>query len=85
MTLHIHRVSGSTLADDGDIPLHVPEGWQIADGNGDDIRVCGAYPWKSGGLVFANGDCCRTALLWPKHAGAQFLFISRNIYKNYKS
>ena len=37
-------------------------GWQIAGGDADDVRVCGAHPWQSQWLVFANGDCCGTAM-----------------------
>ena len=61
MTLHMRRVDDSTKVYDGEQPLEVPEGWQIADGSADDVRVCGAHPWQSGGLVFANGDRYGTA------------------------
>ena len=37
-------------------------GWQIAGGDADDVRVCGAHPWQSQFLVFANGDYYGTAL-----------------------
>ena len=36
-------------------------GWQIAGGDADDVRVCGAHPWQSEWLVFANGDIYGTA------------------------
>jgi hypothetical protein len=65
LTLHCHKVDDSTLASDGHVshqPLPVPAGWQIADGNADDIRVCGAHPWQSYYLVFANGSGCGTAM-----------------------
>ncbi len=42
-------------------PLPVPVGWQIADGNADDVRVCGAHAWQSNTLVFANGHAYGTA------------------------
>ncbi len=42
--------------------LNVPAGWQIADGDADDVRVCGAHPWQSWWLVFANGDSYGTAM-----------------------
>ena len=35
-------------------------GWQIAGGDADDVRVCGAHPWQSDWLVFANGDAYGT-------------------------
>ena len=61
MTLHMRRVDVSTMANDGNQPLDVPAGWQIADGSADDARVCGAHPWQSHYLVFANGDVYGTA------------------------
>ncbi len=53
MTLHRHKVDDITIVRDGHQPLDVPAGWQIADGNADDARVCGAHPWQSRFLVFA--------------------------------
>ena len=61
MTLHRHKVDDSTIVPDGCQPVHVPAGWQIADGSADDARVCGAHPWQSNLLVFANGDVYGTA------------------------
>jgi hypothetical protein len=37
-------------------------GWQIAGGDADDARVCGAHPWQSHFLVFANGVVKDTAM-----------------------
>ena len=37
-------------------------GWQIAGGDADDVRVCGAHPWQSHYLVFANGHRYGTAM-----------------------
>jgi hypothetical protein len=55
-------VVGDYVEWDSEQPLHVPSGWRIADGDADDIRVCGAHPWQSWWLVFANGDSCGTAM-----------------------
>jgi hypothetical protein len=60
MTLHCHKVDDHHNVEDGSKPEHVPSGWQIAPGDADDIRVCGAHPWQSYGLVFANGDAYGT-------------------------
>jgi hypothetical protein len=57
----MHRVEDRTEVQDGQQSLHVPAGWQIADGTADDIRVCGAHPWQSQCLVFANGAAYGTA------------------------
>jgi hypothetical protein len=70
MTLHRRAVDVNGWLDDGEEPLPLPAGWQIAEGNADDIRVCNAHPWHSHALVFANGDrygtsgCCD-----PKYKG----------------
>ena len=62
MTLHSHKIDDSTLVSDAGKPLQVPAGWQIAVGDADDIRVCGAHPWQSHYLVFADGDVYGTAM-----------------------
>ncbi len=82
MTLHRHKVDDSTTVEDGKQPVHVPAGWQIADGNADDCRVCRAHPWQSHCLVFANGDVCGTAACGdPYYIGNAQLLFSRKIYK----
>ncbi len=69
MTLHCHTVDVGTLVEDGKKPLHVPTGWQIAAGDADDARVCGAHPWQSICLVFANGDAYGTSMCDPSYIG----------------
>jgi hypothetical protein len=65
MTLHCHKVSNfphdGTVVKDGEEPLRVPAGWQIADGDAEDICVCSTFCWHSDYLVFANGDIYYTA------------------------
>jgi hypothetical protein len=64
MTLHTHKVDDDrTVVYDGDQPVHVPSGWEIAPGDADDIRVCAAHPWQSCFLIFSNGDTCGTAMV----------------------
>ncbi len=69
MTLHSHKIDDRKLFQDGYKPSQVPAGWQIAVGDADDIRVCGAHPWQSYYLVFANGDYYGTAMCNPSHIG----------------
>ena len=69
MTLHRRKVDDRTKVKDGQQPLPVPAGWQIAEGNADDIRVCAAHPWQSSYLVFANGDRYGTAAARSSHIG----------------
>jgi hypothetical protein len=64
MTLHCHIVDDRRRVEDGDTPVHVPAGWQIATGDADDIRVCGAHPWQSSCLVLANGGAYGTAMCY---------------------
>jgi hypothetical protein len=78
MTLHSHKIDDRTLVRDGDKPSQVPAGWQIAVGDADDIRVCGAHPWQSHWLVFANGDFCGTAMCYdPPYIGKNPLLQNR--------
>ncbi len=69
-TLHGRKVDNSTIVKNGSERVPVPAGWQIADGTADDIRVCGADPWQSICLVFANGDGYITSMASPSDAGA---------------
>ena len=61
-TLHVHKVDDRTLVKDGAKPLPVPAGWNIAPGDADDVRVCGAHPWQSTWLVFADNYLYGTAM-----------------------
>jgi hypothetical protein len=62
MTLNVHKVDDRTIVNNGAKPLHVPPGWQIADGSADDVRVCVSHPWQTYKLVFADGLCCGTTM-----------------------
>jgi hypothetical protein len=55
MTLHRRKFNVLAVATDGDHPVHVPEGWQIAPGDADDARVIGAHPWQTRMMSCANG------------------------------
>jgi hypothetical protein len=70
MTLHRHIVADRAIVQDGMLPLHLPLGWQIAEGNADDARVCGAHAWQSNSLVFADGYCYGTAQGYSDYVGA---------------
>jgi hypothetical protein len=78
MTLHSHKIADRRLVGDGHNPSQVPAGWQIAVGDADDIRVCGAHPWQSHYLVFANGDIYGTAMCSnPSYIGKNSLLQNR--------
>jgi hypothetical protein len=55
MTVHRHKVDGTAIVHDGNQQCEVPDGWIIAVGDEDDIRVCGAHPWQVEWLLFENG------------------------------
>ncbi len=72
MTLHVHKVDDRTLVQDGQKPVPVPDGWNIAPGDADDVRVCGAHPWQSNWLVLADAYICGTAMCHiPSYIGTQ--------------
>ena len=79
MTLHRHKVDDRTIVNDGKQPLPVPAGWQIAEGNADDIRVCAAHPWQSRYLIFANGDHYGTAACHSSYIGEFRLRLWRRL------
>ena len=85
MTLHRRKVDDRTPVEGCDQLLDVPGGWQIADGSADDVRVCGAHPWQSYCLLFANGDGCGTAACHPSFIGNAQLRFSRKIYKKIRN
>jgi hypothetical protein len=71
MTLHRRKVDGGGVAnwvEDGNQPMHVPEhaGWRIADGNADDIRVCGAHPVAEFSSHLRQRESLRNNRLQPK-------------------
>ena len=55
MTVHRHQVDRTAIVHDGNQQCEVPDGWIIAVGDEDDIRVCGAHPWQVEWLLFENG------------------------------
>jgi hypothetical protein len=72
MTLHRHSFNFDSMmfhtpVQDGDQPALVPAGWQIAEGNQEDIFVCGSFSWQSRCLVFANGQAYGTGMVDYPH------------------
>jgi hypothetical protein len=66
----------------------VPAGWDIAPGDADDIRVCGAHRWQSSYLVFADTTACGTAMCpSPSYIGTQSpnAEFTKNFGSNYAS
>jgi hypothetical protein len=80
MSLHSHKVDDHTSVFDGEKPVHVPSGWEIAPGDADDIRVCRAHPWQSWLLVFSNGDVHWTAMSYDSSFAGATLNPSKNLF-----
>jgi hypothetical protein len=55
MTLHKRKVNDDNIQRTGEEPLEIPQGWAIAVGDADDVRVCGTHAWQSDFLVFRDG------------------------------
>jgi hypothetical protein len=73
-TLHARRVNDGfnpSCAQDGKRLCEVPFGWDVAPGDVDDSNVCGAHPWHSSKLVFADGVECSTYLADRPYRGAR--------------
>ena len=62
MSAHGHDVDTRNVLYDGSTFVEVPGGWAIAPGDANDVNVCGAHPWQSYYLVFADGFACGTAI-----------------------
>ncbi len=57
-------VNGATYFTDGDLPLEIPSGWQIAPDETDIRWICGHHKWRSDSLVLDDGSAiftCRHA------------------------
>ena len=88
MTLHRRKVDARTIVCDVRVePVHVPAGWQIADGSADDVRVCGRHPWQSDCLVFADGAACGTVVNPDRscRGNAQFALQKKKLQTKSKS
>ncbi len=61
MTMQLHKVDDGSKVHDGlyvggPFQIQVPDGWQVAPGDADDIRACNSHPWQCSALVFADGS-----------------------------
>jgi len=62
---HARKVDGGTrgkYARDGEIPVRVDDGWEVAPGDDSDLQVCSQHPWQSDCPVFADGDVAGTSI-----------------------
>jgi hypothetical protein len=52
---HVHDVDGQTVIRDGDTPVDIDAGFEVAPGDASDIEVANAHAWGSGALIFSDG------------------------------
>jgi hypothetical protein len=58
----------------GDKLVEVPAGFEVAPGDANDLSVCGAHPWQSNFLSFADGGGCGTT---QKYAPGDFIYFRK--------
>jgi hypothetical protein len=54
-TAHVHDVDGQTEIEDGDTPVVIDAGFEVAPGDASDIEVANAHAWGSYNLIFSDG------------------------------
>ena len=59
---HVHDVDGQTVILDGDTPVDIDAGFEVAPGDASDIEVANAHAWGSGNLIFSDGAFAVSAL-----------------------
>jgi hypothetical protein len=61
-TAHSHKHDDCNVVRDGCVPVEMPDGYEVAPGDANDMCVCAEHPWQSYCLVFADGDLAATDL-----------------------
>ena len=64
---HVHDVDGQTVIEDGDTPVDIDAGFEVAPGDASDIEVTNAHAWGSYGLIFSDGARAWSALRIAKN------------------
>ena len=59
---HVHDVDGQTIIQDGDTPVDIDAGFEVAPGDASDIEVANAHAWGSRCLTFSDGARAWSAL-----------------------
>ncbi len=63
--------------------VEILEGFEVAPGDADDLRVCGAYPWQSRYLITNDGFSCGTTMaLKPEDIGVSDEFHGFDVNYN---
>jgi hypothetical protein len=59
---HVHDVDGQAVIKDGDTPVGIDAGFEVAPGDASDIEVANAHAWGSEALIFSDGRVAACAL-----------------------
>jgi hypothetical protein len=59
---HVHDIDSRDIIQDGDTPVDIDAGFEIAPGDASDIQVANAHTWGSRLIVFYDGSIAATAL-----------------------
>jgi hypothetical protein len=59
---HVRDVDGRDVIQDGDTPVDIDGGFEVAPGDASDVEVANAHAWGSSGLIFSDGAFAKSAL-----------------------
>jgi hypothetical protein len=59
---HVHDVDGQTVIEDGETPVGIVAGFEVAPGDARDIQVANAHAWGSDILIFEDVGWAGSAL-----------------------
>jgi hypothetical protein len=62
VSAHVRDVDGQTFIVDGDTPVDIDAGFEVAPGDASDIEVANAHAWGSDALIFSDGTYAESAL-----------------------
>ena len=58
---HVHDVDGQTYIQDGNTPVGIDAGFEVAPGDASDVEVANAHAWGSDSLIFSDGTVAYSA------------------------
>ena len=70
VSAHVRDVDGRTYIWDGDTPVGIDAGFEVAPGDASDIEVANAHAWGSIALIFSDGTAAGSALGVAKYPSA---------------
>ena len=76
---HAHGVNEERI-DDGDTPVDIDAGFEVAPGDASDIQVVNAHPWGCKALLFCDGKAACTTNFIAKYPDADAKGYLRGTY-----